>query len=199
MVVAASDQSTLTGSAVWRVCKRGQARMRARDCSGRRAPRTVIPNVPVLLETASGRLARILWSAWRIRETDQETAERVMTDSKSLFRVHHNSVIATVLLDPIHLGEYSYGSSRETSCGGRTTSLEVAKRIADRLSTCPQPCTCPPWSERAAASLSHVDDGKSTGRPRISASTPSRRGVNPTLSPAATILAGSPQVDSPTR
>jgi hypothetical protein len=67
-------------------------------------------------------------------------------------RLHANGVEAEVRSTQVGKEVYVYEARARASTTpihtvGQQRGLEEAKGKADEASTCPQPCTCPAWSE----------------------------------------------------
>ena len=93
-------------------------------------------------------LAHVFASAGR---TDDGGLEVWVEESRQWERFHENGRRSLVYQHAdVNPGRYSAGAPLRGAAEGFTLdiwSLERAKQIADEASGCPQPCTCPPWSE----------------------------------------------------
>lgn len=64
-------------------------------------------------------------------------------------RMHKNGMLAVVQALPSKPNRYAFGALIPGGHAslGEVTGLEEAKKAADHVSACAQPCKCPPWGE----------------------------------------------------
>jgi hypothetical protein len=85
-------------------------------------------------------------------------------------RLHSNDIEAEVRSTFVGKDEYLYEARARTAMTtihtvGHQPGFEEAKTKADEVSSCPQPCTCPPWDEVVTRS---VWQSVATTRPAMS-------------------------------
>ena len=70
-------------------------------------------------------------------------------ETQSFLRKHKNGVEASVIAWPGDEPRFAPGitTSNKPARVTKMLLLEDAKKSADDMSGCPQPCACPPWTE----------------------------------------------------
>jgi hypothetical protein len=68
---------------------------------------------------------------------------------KTWFHLHHNGMRASVIETPLDHDRFGAHAALDgqAKSAANIRGLGRAKAYADANAKCPQPCTCPPWSE----------------------------------------------------